>query len=295
MPPQHIQRPEDLVSSNKVVINGFLSQALVKTERASQFVDDALAFRQRLNDINHLTELLTLGDYKNHLIAAAGFSEKSQAYMPPATLDDALRRVLRGVFDRAGEGWREEILCRYLLTRGDSLGGLMRNLTGATAQGRLADALVDALRRQGRAVEIARSQEGDKVQKLSWENRVLLFDKTPTLIGKNIDAILLVDDNNSSDRDLLARPGAYLACGELKGGIDPAGADEHWKTAKSALDRIRTALEGQNVRLFFVAAAIENAMAAEIFEELTTGRLQHAANLNYEIQLNDLVDWLVAL
>jgi hypothetical protein len=26
--------------------------------------------------------------------------------------------------------------------------------------------------------------------------------------------------------------------GELKGGIDPAGADEHWKTARTALQRI---------------------------------------------------------
>ena len=30
-------------------------------------------------------------------------------------------------------------------------------------------------------------------------------------------------------------PKHYLACGELKGGIDPAGADEHWKTAGKAL------------------------------------------------------------
>jgi len=27
--------------------------------------------------------------------------------------------------------------------------------------------------------------------------------------------------------------------GELKGGIDPAGADEHWKTANKALDKMR--------------------------------------------------------
>ncbi|HAJ78349.1 MAG TPA: hypothetical protein DCO75_01135, partial [Fibrobacteres bacterium] len=30
---------------------------------------------------------------------------------------------------------------------------------------------------------------------------------------------------------------------ELKGGIDPAGADEHWKTAKTAIDRIVSAFK----------------------------------------------------
>jgi type II restriction enzyme len=32
----------------------------------------------------------------------------------------------------------------------------------------------------------------------------------------------------------------HISCGELKGGIDPAGADEHWKTAVSAFRRITT-------------------------------------------------------
>ena len=37
--------------------------------------------------------------------------------------------------------------------------------------------------------------------------------------------------------------------GELKGGIDPAGADEHWKTGNSALVRIRKAFEDYQVLL----------------------------------------------
>lgn len=54
--------------------------------------------------------------------------------------------------------------------------------------------------------------------------------------------------------------------GELKGGIDPAGADEHWKTANTALDRIRNSFAnvGYSVKTSFVGAAIANAMAVEI-------------------------------
>lgn len=45
----------------------------------------------------------------------------------------------------------------------------------------------------------------------------------------------------------------FLALGELKGGIDPAGADEHWKTARTAIMRISDAFkrEGVSPKTFF--------------------------------------------
>ena len=50
----------------------------------------------------------------------------------------------------------------------------------------------------------------------------------------NIEELLL------AERGLLKNPGYYLACGELKSGNDPAGGDEHWKTAWAAFDRYAT-------------------------------------------------------
>ncbi|MBS0015962.1 MAG: type II site-specific deoxyribonuclease [Arthrospira sp. SH-MAG29] len=46
---------------------------------------------------------------------------------------------------------------------------------------------------------------------------------------------------------------SILALSELKGGIDPAGADEHWKTAQASLNRIRQALYqvGYSPDIFF--------------------------------------------
>jgi hypothetical protein len=104
--------------------------------------------------------------------------------------------------------------------------------------------------------------------------------------------------NTSSGEDeemLLERPAAYLACGELKGGIDPAGADEHWKTAKTALSRIGNKLKRSCPPLFFVAAAIETAMARDIFRDLKKGFLTHAANLTDDRQVEDLASWLISL
>ncbi len=127
----------------------------------------------------------------------------------------------------------------------------------------------------------------------------MLFDVKPRLIDKNIDIILLDKPAyQASKEQLLATPDRYLACGELKGGIDPAGTDEHWKTAGTALGRIRNSFEKHGVhrpKLFFVGAAIATAMARDIFNELQNGNLSYAANLTKQDQLSDLANWLIML
>ena len=85
--------------------------------------------------------------------------------------------------------------------------------------------------------------------------------------------------------------------GELKGGADPAGADEHWKTAISALARIKTGCRqsSPNVKLSFVGAAIEENMANEIWQQLKEGVLNHAANLTIEGQVTNYCNWMLTL
>ncbi len=92
-------------------------------------------------------------------------------------------------------------------------------------------------------------------------------------------------------------PSRYIALGELKGGIDPAGADEHWKTAGSALLRINRAFqeEGLFPHTFFVGAAIEKRMADEIWEQLERGSLSNAANLTDASQVSSLGTWLCSI
>ena len=92
-------------------------------------------------------------------------------------------------------------------------------------------------------------------------------------------------------------PALYIALGELKGGIDPAGADEHWKTARTSLSRIRDAFNGHELspHLFFVGGAIENSMAEEIWNQLEDNTLGNAANLTDANQVASLCRWLCNL
>jgi hypothetical protein len=90
---------------------------------------------------------------------------------------------------------------------------------------------------------------------------------------------------------------SYIALGELKGGIDPAGADEHWKTAQTALDRVREGFSkaGFSPYTFFIGAAIEKGMASEIWTQLKSGTLTNAANLNEVNQVASISRWLCTL
>ena len=107
------------------------------------------------------------------------------------------------------------------------------------------------------------------------------------------DAISIVKNKKST----VNNPKKYLALGELKGGIDPAGADEHWKTANSSLERIRKGFAKLRLspKTFFIGAAIEKSMAQEIYRQLQEGVLSNAANLTNEAQTVSVCKWLINL
>ncbi len=132
------------------------------------------------------------------------------------------------------------------------------------------------------------------------KDRLLLTNLKVPLIDKNVDLVLLdaiPADWQDKDRSLLIQTSRYVALGELKGGVDPAGADEHWKTADTALTRSRTHFQSQRLMppTFFIGAAIERSMAVEIVGQLEKGILNRAANLTKDDQLVLVCEWLVNL
>lgn len=293
---RYVRTSKDLVTPIDVTQSGFLQQALRKTKEASPYVERAKQLLDKLRLVHEPQELIRIGEIRDDLVTAAGFSDKATNYFSSSELENALLEVLQEIERKAGPDWRTEIIYRFLLTRGDTLGGVMRNIMGAEAKAKFAEAILKALKSKDISPSIICSRTNiDKVQQISWPERILLFDKTPKLIGKNVDVILLHQaESHVSVTALLDRKDNYLVCGEVKGGIDPAGADEHWKTAYGALARIREKFQRGQPKLFFVGAAIENSMADEIFSQLQSGLLNHAANLNVSQQVSDLAAWLVS-
>lgn len=192
----------------------------------------------------------------------------------------------------------------------------MRNLVGALAQQKLVRTLLSNLSVSNTDYQWLSNKSKkwenkptndfsieEQLKALSWknfkgENRVLGLNLNIPIIKNNIDICLFnADTELYSNGKIVNTPDKIIMLGELKGGIDPAGADEHWKTGNTALNRIRDAFHNQNltVKTSFVAAAIEKKMATEIFTQLQDNTLSNAANLTIEEQLVSYCDWILKL
>ena len=136
---------------------------------------------------------------------------------------------------------------------------------------------------------------------LTWTNRrlsrTLIYNLRVPAVRNNVDLCLLDCSTEDYQAGAFRDSAHYVALGELKGGIDPGGADEHWKTAHTALARIRHSFvkENRSPAIFFVGGAIADKMATEIWEELQSGTLANAANLTSDDQVASLCSWLCDL
>lgn len=208
-----------------------------------------------------------INEIQDSLLTAAGISDKAKAHLQEGDKQEAIKGLIENFLEPSGQSFIDELVYRFLLTRGDSLGGRMRNLGGKLGEWRFTRILMSTCSVSGveledldlerknwdplnTEIEIERRLKG-----LHWvshgHERTLIYNLTAPTVKKNIDFCLFDCSPNEiifgGNRDSAHhKPDKYLALGELKGGIDPAGADEHWKTANSALDRIRKAFSDKN-------------------------------------------------
>lgn len=299
---------------------GFLRLALEKNRQSTPYVQEAKALKQEVMKIQNPKDLLKLDKLKPALLAASGLSEKAIKHMTESDHAEAIENLIERYLEPAGKNFVDELVFRYLLTRGDSLGGKMRNIGGKVGEYQLIRNIVSILKLHGHNFKwldndakkwIEGSSDNPDVELrargLAWEEegrqRVIMFNINSPIVKKNVDICLF--DATSSDfqafsesNNILKNPTKYIAIGELKGGVDPAGADEHWKTARSALiDRVQKKFKDLqlNPKIFFIGGAIEKSMAEEIYNLLENNHLDFAANLTSEEQMYAICSWLIEL
>src|SRR3954453_4429224 len=84
-------------------------------------------------------------DIEPALLVAAGISDKATGYLQASDKQEAVLALIRNYLEPQGENWGEELVYRFLLTRGDTLGGMMRNIAGVLAQRKMTRAIMAAL------------------------------------------------------------------------------------------------------------------------------------------------------
>ena len=315
LPPyrQHLKAAVNLITPYEATRAGFVAQALEKNRRGTPFVQQARDLQSIAARAANAHALLNLPNIQAGLLTAAGVSDKAEQHLQLEDRRAAILNLIENFLIPAGSNFAEELVYRFLLTRGDTLGGSMRNYTGSIAQHRLSGALLARLRNQGAAF-LWRGEsrvwcpapDDDAaaalvLRGLHWqvrgEPRTLVYNLTVPFVRKNIDLCLLRLPPDQLNRTAYLVADNYVALGELKGGIDPAGADEHWKTARTALNRIATGFAKTTGRIqtLFIGAAIVTDMANEIWAMLQSGTLINAANLTNDVQLTSIVNWLTSI
>jgi len=311
---QHLRSGQDLRTSYEAIRAGFVQLALEKNRRATPFVAEARALKAAASVAKAPIDLLKMSEIRPALLTASGISDKALQHLSEDNQTEAIGELIRKFLEPSGSHFVEELVFRFLLTRGDTLGGSMRNAGGSLAQRKLIRAIIACLRISGVPVQILRGkakfwesiplEDADielGLRGLSWvsgtQERTLVLNLTVPLVKNNVDICLLRCSAIEWSQEIIGDPARYIALGELKGGIDPAGADEHWKTAVSALKRISDAFAKKKLRpqSFFVGGAIEAKMANEIWEMLRDGRLQNAANLTEDGQISSISRWLCSI
>lgn len=311
---QHLTSGNDLVTTYEAIRAGFVALALEKNRRATPFIAQARALKAAASTVKTPAELLTIKEIQPALLTAAGISDKATNHLQPSDKIEAIQGLIKNFLEPSGVQFVEELVYRFLLTRGDTLGGSMRNVGGALAQRKLTRSVISTLTLAGKSYEWlhsvnntwAQMTENDAdielyLRGLSWErdgqHRTLFYNLTVPLVKNNVDLCLFSCTPKELSKGTFNNPALYIALGELKGGIDPAGADEHWKTARTALNRIQKAFSevGLKPHTFFIGSAIEKKMAGEIWHQLEERTLENAANLTNDDQLASISRWLCGL
>jgi Restriction endonuclease BsobI len=299
----HLQSGDNLVTTYEATRAGFVALALEKNRRATPYVAEARALQEAAAQAENPADLLKVKGIEMGLLTAAGLSDKSLAHLMPEDKVEAINGLIKNFLEPAGVNF-----------------GSMRNIGGALAQRKLTRAILSTLTIAGRRYHwqhsktkkwIAMTNNDTEIELslrgINWESevgsRTLIYNLTVPLVRSNVDLCLfnlapteLVANKSSAIDPSVVAP-YVIALGELKGGIDPAGADEHWKTAQAALNRIREAFSrvGHSPFTFFVGSAVARRMAGEIWDQLENGTLTNAANLNEENQVASISRWLCNL
>ncbi len=314
-----ISKAEDLITTREQTRAGFIEAALEKNRKALPYIEEAKTLRSLASAANEPMDLLKITSIKNGLLTASGLSDKSLKYFTEEDKIEAMTKMINEFLIPAGKGFIDELVYRYLLIRGDSLGGSMRNLVGAIAEMKLKRKLFSVLSmfKINCSVLLKDNKNSNVWSTLSYldaydsaydicgitwsyngNNKVLFFNTKIPLVRNNVDICLYRgNDKTFNGGEIVDHDNLAIMFGELKGGIDPAGADEHWKTGNSALERIRKAFSEHHytIKTSFVGAAIERKMAGEIFDQLENNNLSNAANLTFDIQLTNYCIWMVQL
>lgn len=141
----HLRSYGDLITTYEATRAGFIAIALEKNRKASRLVGEARALQTAALIAEKPSDLRSITAIRIGLLTASGLSDKSLNYLSEEDKEAAIDSLIKEYLEPAGERFVEELVFRFLLVRGDSLGGSMRNMAGTIAHRKLVRAIVNRM------------------------------------------------------------------------------------------------------------------------------------------------------
>lgn len=142
---RHLTQANDLVTTETDTRAGFLKLALEKNRRLTPYVEEARVLQKTISGAQEPADLRKIPGIQSALLTAEGLSNKVMVYLRDEEQQKDVDELFKNFLEPAGTGFKEELIYRFLLIRGDSFDGSMRNLGGFLAQMHLTPTLIAAL------------------------------------------------------------------------------------------------------------------------------------------------------
>src|SRR5207244_10227621 len=131
----------------------------------------ALAGCQSIDQVGELAKKVP------DVLVAAGVSAKAARHLRPQDREEIIEEILYQISSGGAIDWRDELLTSFLLTSGDSVGGIIRNWIGNEAKRRFSAAVRERLERSGVIAKVTfGGKSSEKVAALTWSGRAIVFD-----------------------------------------------------------------------------------------------------------------------
>lgn len=236
-----------------------------------------------------------LAGYFNHITSAlvleAGVSPYRHLIMMSANLGDAYGGTSRNEVGRVAMVRLMEPLIRHLHVKGHHL-QINYSLKGAFSVPEEDEEDTESVSASKRIQLVHEIKPGDDVEPFLRQiadervlyREIILENGSKLLLNRQVTWTKPEGGTTKVGPDLhtvVADRDMYWAA-ELKGGADPAGSDEHWKTATKALDRILEASEQtgrSRPMLSFIATILVERVAFEAQDWIDQGKLTTVYNL----------------
>ena len=117
----------ELITSREQTRTGFIEAALAKNEKARPHIEQARTLRAYAQTASTPIALLDIPAIRPALLTASGLSDKAFKYFTDDDKTKAIHELIKNFLEPAGQDFADELTYRFLLIKGDSLGGSMRN------------------------------------------------------------------------------------------------------------------------------------------------------------------------